>query len=144
MPENTNRGELQGMKVVSLLFVLVLLSGCATTQVQITAEPECDRLVYNHRTGEPEPFICLGETFTWDGTDYVLLAEAIQPKSKAFIGFFDFTGDCEVDAAGIYLFTDGVYYLSGIVDPLEAYVIIERTETEMGVKILKQVDCLKN
>lgn len=131
------------MKTIFLSLLLVLLIiGCATTPVQV-AESECDRLVYNPRTGESEPFICLGETFTWDGTDYKLLAEAIQPESKAFIGFFDYSGDCEVNAAGIYLLADGVYYLSGIVNPLEAYIIIERTEAEMGVKILKQVPCLK-
>lgn len=131
------------MKRLFLSSLLVIfLTGCATIPTRI-AKDDCDRKVYNPRTGEFDKFICLGETIAWDGTNFRVLAEAMHPETKALIMFFDFTGDCEIDNAGIYSFDDGIYYLSGVFDPQEAFEIIRRTEAATGLKILKRVPCLK-
>ena len=79
----------------------------------------------------------------WNDINFRLLAEAVHPETKALITFFDMTGDCEVDSAGIYLESDGVYYFSGIVSPFEAYEVVMGTEAETGMKLLKEVPCLK-
>lgn len=134
----------QKMKRISLILLLsFLIIGCASAPVQI-AGPECDRMVYNPRTGEFDILICLGETITWDGIEYRLLAEAIHPESKTLIAFFDSTGDCEIDGVGIYIFSEGIYYLRGEAPIEEALQKIRRTEEATGLELLKQVTCLKN
>jgi hypothetical protein len=98
------------------------------------AEESCDRLVYNPRTEKAEAFICLGESMIWDNTEYRLLAEAIHPADSSIAAFFDITGDCEVDAVGMYYLLDGMYYMGRIVS---------ETEKALGMKIMKEVPCLK-
>ena len=100
-------------------------------------------MVYNPQTDQVEKFVCLGEMIDWDGMEFKLLAEAVHPETKALIGFFDFSGDCEIDAAGIYFFLEGTYYFKGILSPIDAAIAITETEAELGVEILKEMPCLK-
>ena len=130
-------------KLFLILLLVIFLTGCATVPIQKVETKDCDRLVYNPRTGENEQFICLGETITWSGIDFRLLAEATHPETKAIIAFFDNTGDCEIDAAAIYSFSEGAYYLHGELVIEEAFYKIRATEEITGLKLLKQVPCLK-
>lgn len=128
--------------ILTLLFAFLVL-GCATTQIQKAETGECDRLVYNSETGETEQFVCLGETITQNGTEFKLLAEAVHPETGALIGFFDLTGDCEIDGVGLYTVSDGAYYLRRELPMERALQMIRKTEERMGLELLKQVPCLK-
>lgn len=127
---------------LTLLFAFLVL-GCATAPIQKVETKECDRMVYNPQTAQVEKFICLGETISWDGMDFKLLAEAVHPETKALIGFFDFSGDREIDVAGMYFLLEGTYYFRGMLSPLDAALAIKETEAEFGIEILKEVSCLK-
>jgi hypothetical protein len=125
-----------------MLLSLVFVFGCASTP-PVALEPECDRKVFNGHKDEIEPFVCLGETLEWGDMTFRLLAEAVEPTNEALIAFFDHTGDCVIDAVGIYFLYEGAYYFGDVVREQDAYQIIAESEEELGYKILKEVDCLK-
>lgn len=133
-------------KLFLSLFLAFFFVGCATSPILIPvkiAEESCDRLVYNPRTEKAEAFICLGESMIWDNTEYRLLAEAIHPADSSIAAFFDITGDCEVDAVGMYYLLDGMYYMGSQLEIEMAYWIVSETEKALGMKIMKEVPCLK-
>lgn len=129
-------------KLFLILLFAFLVLGCATT-MQKAETKECDRMVYNPKAGELEEFVCLGGSLNLNGTVYKLLAEAVHPGTKALMALFDITGDCEVDAVGLYAVSNGAYYFRRGLPIEKALQLIRATEERTGMELLKQVPCLK-
>ena len=139
------------MKTFASLFFAFLLLACASTQVQEIQESECDRMLWRPDLNKAIQMFCLGDEF-WDDNHTKssrLIAEAYHPEGKGVLfTLWDDNGDCIVDTTVVYLGEkmDGGRYLYEAVDMMpgsHGLMAIHNTEEKYGVKVLREVPCLK-